>query len=279
MLAGPYAFYVSLAVISTRFFFSHHIHLIVKSVHKRRGLLYFFRLCSLYLKLCTERTEALSPCSLQYVASHFAMCPPSASPSPAKYRGVCRNHQAADAVLRAWAVPQQNSSAELLASVHFPWSRSIFLACIWQVWIRESYYHTGCGLSCPCGMSRLTAGFACSAGQWVPAEMALGAGCSELLPQLRFLIVVDYIWIGCSDWGEQSVLSQSSTVVQISHQMFLIQAQNLLSCPQGKSGSMLLSIAAAGPVSRLGWAGSSVNQYDVWLLLMSPDYWHFKKVL
>lgn len=98
--------------------------------------------------------------------------------------------------------------------------------------------------------------------------------CSELLPQLRFLIIVDYIWVGCSDWGEQSVLSQASTVVQISHQMFLIQAQNLLFCPQGKSGSMLLSIAAAGPVSRLGWAGSSVNQYDVWLLLMSPDHWH-----
>lgn len=43
---------------------------------------------------------------------------------------------------------------------------------------------------------------------------------------------------------ENRVFSQSSTIVQISHQMFLIQAQNLLSCPQGKSGSMLFSIAA-----------------------------------
>lgn len=77
------------------------------------------------------------------------MCPPSASHSPAKYRGLCRNHQALDAALRAWAVPQPNSSTELLASVHFPWSRSIFLVCTWQVWIREFYY-PGSGLSCPC---------------------------------------------------------------------------------------------------------------------------------
>lgn len=208
------------------------------------------------------------------------MCPPSASPSPAKYRGLCRNHQATDAVLRAWAVPQHNSSAELLASVHFPWSRSIFPACVWQVWIRESYYRTGCGPSCPCelGCHVWLLGLPAQLVSECQLRRLWEQACSELLPQLRFL-VVDYVWIECSDWGEQSVLSQSGTVVQISHQMFLIQAQNLLSCPQGKSGSVLLSIAAAGPVSRSGWAGSSVNQYDVWLLLMSPGYWHFKKVL
>lgn len=168
------------------------------------------------------------------------MCPPSASHSPAKYRGLCRNHQALDAALRAWAVPQPNSSSELLASVHFPWSRTIFL-----VWIRY-FYCPGCGLSCPCELG-------CHI--WLlglPAELRWlwEQAWPGLLPQLKFLIVVDYVWIGCSDWGEQSVLSQASTIVQISHQMLLIQAQNLLSCPQGKSGSMLLSIAAAGPVSR-----------------------------
>lgn len=164
--------------------------------------------------------------------------------------------------------------------MHFPWSRSIFPVCIGQVWIRE-FYCPGCGLSCPCelGCHIWLLGLPAKLVSECQLRWLWEQACSELLPQLRFLIIVDYIWVGCSDWGEQSVLSQASTIVQISHQMFLIQAQNLLFCPQGKYGSMLLSIAAAGPVSRLGWAGSSVNQYDVWLLLMSPDYWHFKKVL
>lgn len=98
---GPCAFHVALEVISTKFFFPCNFYLRVKSVHKRRDLLFVSRLCSLYLKLSTERTEAFSPCSLQYVASHFVVCPPSASPSPAKYRGLCGNHQATDAALRA----------------------------------------------------------------------------------------------------------------------------------------------------------------------------------
>jgi len=91
----------------------------------------------------------------------------------------------------------------------------------------------------------------------VPAETACEQAFSELLPQQRFLIVVDYVRIELCERGGRSVLSQSCTIVQICDQMFLIRAQNLLSCPQGKSGSMLLSVTAAG--SR---AGSWVNQYD-----------------
>lgn len=116
---------------------------------------------------------------------------------------------------------------------------------------------------------------ACWTGQWVPAQMAREKACSELLTQQ---IVLGYVWIECCERGGQSVLSQSSTIVRISYQMFLIQAQNLLSCPQGKSRSMLLSVTAPGPVSSLQLNRQfSKSIWCVSLLPASPDYWHFKK--
>lgn len=60
--------------------------------------------------------------------------------------------------------------------------------------------------------------------------------------------------------------------------MFLIQAQNSLSCPQGKSGSVLLFVTGAGPVSSLELNRRfSKSIRCVWLLPTSPDYWRFKK--